>query len=368
MALFEGPIPFEGRAVEARSDGYTDTLTAAILARAEGSVTAAQGAPATAAVEMAAMLWGLALAAARVTPDSGTAAAVSPDVLRHAGREAIRRGQSLHVIDADPFEGVRLMPAYQWDVIGGPRRDTWRWRVTLAGPDTTETITVPDDGVVWLPWAVDAVRPWRGVPPMEYAHVTGALAANLELRLSQEAGAAVGSVIPVPQDGGAGDDDDPLAGLKADLKASRGGVSLVETTSAGWGEGKGGAPQADWKPRRFGADPPAALATLRGDAYEAVCAACGLPPGLSAKSDGTLAREGWRQFVMGRVEPLARAWAVELRRKLNAPALAFDFGALWAHDLAGRAGAFAKLTAGGMTLVDAAAASGVLGDVGRDVG
>ena len=69
----------------------------------------------------------------------------------------------------------------------------------------------------------------------------------------------MGQLLPIPQDGGDGDEDeDPLADLKADLKKLRGNVALVETTNAGWGERKGSAPQGDWVPRRMGADPPAA--------------------------------------------------------------------------------------------------------------
>ena len=196
---------------------------------------------------------------------------------------------------------------------------------------------------------------------MDAASDSAGLAGNLERRLREEAGGPTGSVIPVPVDGGDGDKDtDPLAELKADLRASRGGVSLVETTSAGWGEGRAAGPQRDWRQARYGADPPDALVSLRGDSFDAVCMACGLPPGLSAKSDGTLARESWRQMIMGAVEPVARMWAAELAFKLNAPDLAFDFGALWAHDLIGRTQALKRMTDAGMSLADAAAASGIL--------
>ena len=55
-------------------------------------------------------------------------------------------------------------------------------------------------------------------------------------------------MIPVPQDGGDGDEDtDPLAGLKTDIAAAKGNALLVETTSGGWQEGKVAAPTSDWK-------------------------------------------------------------------------------------------------------------------------
>ena len=354
MPLFDTPIPF----AEKRA-GYTDALVDAIVARASGS--AAADASATSALETAAGQWARAMAAARVSPATPATAALTADVLHIAGRQAIRNGSALFVIDV--VAGVvRLLPVWTWDVHGGPDPDDWWYRCNIAGPSGSTVRTVPAAGVVWLPFARDVAQPWIGLGPLQYARATGQLAGSLEERLGQEAGAPVGSVIPVPVDGGDGTDTDPLAGLKGDLRNSKGGVSLVETTAAGFGEGRGAAPLSDWKPRRYGADPPEPLRGLRMDAYEAVCMACGLPPGLSAKSDGTLAREGWRQFVMGHVEPLARVWAAELSRKLDAPGLALDFRSLWAHDLAGRANAFAKLVSGGMPLADAAAASGVLAD------
>ena len=355
MALFDTPIPFEKR------DGYTDLVVSGLVVRAEG--TAAADASQTAALEIAAGQWACAMAAARVEPAAGAAAALTPAVMHLAGRQAIRRGEALFVIDVDVFGRVRLMPAWTWDVHGGIDPDSLWYRVEISGPEGSRTRTVPAASVVHLTYATDPASPWRGLSPMALAARSGELAGNLETRLSQEAGAPVGSVIPVPVDGGDGGSDDPLADLKSDLRASRGGVSLVETTAAGFGEGRGAAPLQDWKPRRFGADPPDALRGLRSDVYEAVCAACGVPPQLAmGQSDGTLARESWRRFVMGRVEPLARTWAGELSRKLDAPGLVLSFRELWAHDQAGRAAAFAKLVFGGMSLADAAAASGVLSE------
>ena len=357
MALFNSPIPFEKR-----EGGYTDLVAAGLVARAAGTGTA--DASETAALEIAAGQWAGAMAAARVEPATPATAALTPDVLQLAGREAIRRGAALFVIDVDALTGrVRLLPVWAWDVYGGVDPESWWYRVELAGPNGSRTRTIPAAGVVFLPFATDPAAPWRGLSPMALARLTGNLAGNLETRLGQESGAPVGSVIPVPTDGGDGGETDPLADLKADLRASKGGLSLVETTAAGFGEGRQAAPAQDWKPRRYGADPPETLRGLRADVYEAVCAACGVPPQLAmGQLDGTLARESWRRFVMGRVEPLARTWAGELAGKLDAPGLSFSFAALWAHDFAGRAQAFAKLVGAGMALEKAAAVSGVLSD------
>ena len=67
--------------------------------------------------------------------------------------------------------------------------------------------------------------------------------------------------------------------------------------------------------------------------------ACGVPRALAESADGTAAREGWRRFVMGSVEPLLAIVREELAVKLDVPGLAFDLSPLWAHDLAGRAAA-----------------------------
>ena len=133
---------------------------------------------------------------------------------------------------------------------------------------------------------------------MAYATATGALHANLEQRLGQEAGGPVGHLLPVPQDGGDGSETDPLATLKATVGSLDGRVALVETTSAGWGEGMAVAPRQDWISHRFGANPPATLATLRSDSAEAVLAACGVPSALVNDADGTSQREAYRRFVM----------------------------------------------------------------------
>ena len=245
--LFDGPIPFSEK-----REGYTDALVEQILARAGG--TASADASETAALEIAAGVWALALAAARVSPATGAAAlAVSPAALQMAGRQAIRSGGAIFVIDVTAAGAVRLLPAWSWDVPGDPDPASWWYRCTMAGPTGSHTRTVPAAGVMHLRYASDPSAPWRGVSPMALARATGQLAGNLEKRLGQESGAPVGSVIPVPSDGG---------------------VSLVETTSAGFGEGRGAAPMQNWKPRRFGADPPEALRGLRMDVLQAVCLAC----------------------------------------------------------------------------------------------
>ena len=121
----------------------------------------------------------------------------------------------------------------------------------------------------------------------------GPLGIELEKALSDESSGPLRNLIAVPE-GHAGDvpegETDPKAKLEADLHHLRGGAALVETTADGWGD-KGDAPQADWRPRRLGADPPASLAEIRMGVERTLLAACGVPPALFAIGEGTAQRE-----------------------------------------------------------------------------
>ena len=127
---------------------------------------------------------------------------------------------------------------------------------------------------------------------------------------------------------------DPLAALKKDLAALKGAGALVETTR-NWGDSEG-APVGDWQPRRMGANPPATLAELRGQAFESVLSACGVPAELAVSgSQGTGQREAWRRFLHGTIQGAAAVISQELSRKLEVE-VKLSFNALFASDLSGR--------------------------------
>ena len=167
--------------------------------------------------------------------------------------------------------------------------------------------------------------------------------------------------MPVPADGGDGSEDDPLAQLKRDIRAGRGKALLVETTASGWGEGRGAAPLGDWQARRLGPNPAQHSIPTLERATALILGAAGCPPGLfEPRADGTAQREALRRWHLGTVLPLARLLETELSEKLEADVrLTFDNYPL---DLAGRAQAFQKLVAGGMSVTEALATSGLLGN------
>ena len=117
---------------------------------------------------------------------------------------------------------------------------------------------------------------------------------------------------------------------------------------------------SDYKPQRFGADPPASLPSLRTEAGLSVLSACGVPVSLVTDADGTSQREAWRRFVMGAVEPLLGIVAQEVEAKLETR-VSFDLSSLWAHDLAGRASSFKAMVTAGMEVERAAGLAGLMG-------
>ena len=189
-------------------------------------------------------------------------------VMGQMGRDLLLRGESAWEISVDG--AVELYPLAQFEIVGS--RTVWDYQVEVEQPDGTATTRrLPGEQVVHLRYAVDPQRPWKGLGPLDGASTTTKLAGRLETRLSEEAGASVGVLIPTPH---------VDAQLQTDLSKLKGRLALVESTTAGWGEGKQGAPRGDWRPQRIGADPPMALDSLRTSAALSIAAAAGVPPAL----------------------------------------------------------------------------------------
>ena len=148
-----------------------------------------------------------------------------------------------------------------------------------------------------------------------------------------------------------------MEALKADIKGGRGRLHIVDTTSAGWGDGTAAAPRQDWKSNRLGADPPATLGTLREAVKNDIFGVYGIPS--SIHGTGGSARESYRQFLASTIQPLAKLVVQELAVKLDTPALSLDFTELRAADIASRARAYGVLINAGMPPAEAAEATGL---------
>ena len=355
--------PFQTKSKQPeKRDGYADALLAAHYAAAQGVKGASRSA--TSAAEISAGLIGRALASAKVKPDNIITQSLTPGLLNMVGRALIYRGEIAFRISVGSG-GLLLLPSQTIQVFGKANPADWEYLLTETGPSNSETFRVPADEVIHIRWGSDPAQPWRGVSPLSAASLTSRMLAETESQLGDEASGPRGSLIPVPTDGGDGGADDPLKMLKADIGKLKGGLALLETTSAGFGEGRVAAPgygNSDWVPKRLGADPPISSVDLSDQASLRVLSACGIPSALVAIAPGTAAREAFRRFLHVTVAPLLNVVAVECRAKLNVQDLTFDTTELHAADIAGRARAFQSLVGGGMELDQAAGLSGLLID------
>ena len=344
---------------EKRDSGgdFSDAVVRLIEAQAAGT---AADASSTAAVEAASGALSRAFASAEVQGAPWAAEAVSPVFLAQVGRDLIRSGDSMHVIRMGRDGMVRLIPASSWHWEGSHDPASWTVRVTAYGPSTSTTWNLPASAVVFVRWGSTPGQPYVGTGPLSWAHTTARLQSEAERSLADEVGGPLAQLLAIPSDGGDDSDSDPLKLLRADISGARGKALLVETSSAGWGEGKTAAPQADWKQHRLGPMPPDSMATIRKDSFEAVLASCGTPPSLFVDSDGTSQREAVRRWHLNLVLPMARLLEHELTAKLETPIeLKFDTYAL---DMVSRATVVAKLAQAGVPMATALDAVGLADD------
>ena len=347
--------PWQRREKRDSGGDFSDAVVRLIEAQAAGS---AADASSTAAVEAASGALSRAFASAEVVGPAWVQEAVSPGVLAQVGRDLIRNGDSMHVIRVGGDGMVRLIPASSWHWEGNHDPDSWTVRATAYGPSTSTTWNLPAAGVVFVRWGSTPGQPYTGIGPLSWAHTTARLQSEAERSLADEAQGPLAQLLAIPSDGGDDSDSDSLKILKADIAGARGKALLVETSAAGWGEGRTAAPQRDWQASRLGPMPPDAMVTLSDAAFCRVLAACGASPALWDNSDGTSKREALRQWHLGTVQPLARQLEAELSEKLEtAVRLRFD---LYNVDLAGRAQAFQKLVAGGVAVNEALVTAGLL--------
>ena len=114
------------------------------------------------------------------------------------------------------------------------------------------------------------------------------------------------------------------------------------------------------EPRRIGFNAPDSALQARESVYKALLAAAGIPgPALFGEGRSEGKREALRQFLHSTPQPYGDMIGTEAKRKLMAD-IRFGFDRLFASDIQGRARAFKSLVDGGISLQDAAAASGIL--------
>ena len=341
--------PWQQKMERRQSQPFTDAILTALASGVSGD---AASPAASAALEAAAghISRGFAVATVEDVPDH-VGNALTPDLMALIGRDLIRRGESLFLIEVDGA-GLALRPAGSWDVRGGWKRSEWFYRLDLFGPSGNAARLVPSASVLHFQYAVDPARPWLGVSPLGWANESGALHAGVTNALRGDMRAAAASVIPMPPGETPEDeDDDPLAGLKTALKAAGGKSIFVETTAGAHGADYRDRPTQDWQQKRLGPAPPESLGQLLDSTANHVLSASGVDPlvaGLT-RGDGTAHREAFRRFERLTLQPLARLIEPELRLKLDAPDLTISFNSLRSSDFAGLARAYKSLREAGMS-------------------
>lgn len=333
---------------EVRQQPYTDAIIDRLIADANGVEEAAR----IAVSEAVAGLWARAFASATVEPMTPATMGLRPRVLELIGRNLVSQGEILFLIEFVDG-GLTLQSASSWNVTGD---DHWQYEVTLTRPSSSRTVYRPAEAVLHLRYGSDYSTPWTAAGPEERAKDTGQLASNIEKRLAEEAGAPVGSVVPVP-------DTSNVDKLQGDLQALKGNSILVPSTTGGWdvnAQTRDGTTN-DWQPRRFGANPPAVLAAIRQGAGDDIAISAGIAPALiRGDAEGTAMREAWRQFLHGTIQPVANIQLDELQEKLDTPSLTLSFEKLMASDIQGRARSFQSMVGGGMEVERAAQLSGLM--------
>ena len=82
--------------------------------------------------------------------------------------------------------------------------------------------------------------------------------------------------------------------------------------------------------------------------------ALGVPTALLSNSDGNAAKEAYRRLSLNLVQPLGAIAQQELREKLDAPALTFEWERAASHDSAMRSRSYRSLVESGVDPIDAA--------------
>ncbi|MYI06797.1 MAG: hypothetical protein F4059_05640, partial [Gemmatimonadetes bacterium] len=158
------------------------------------------------------------------------AGALTPPVLALIARNLIRRGEDHHRIYV---RGGRLTLepcGFAYAHGNGPDPMTWTYNVTLYGPTDSRHEWVPAAAMLHTRYAVDASRPWLGVPPWSWASETSKAVAALDRFVAGEAGAPHGHLLGVPESPQVDADGEvtPLDAFRADMKAAKGGTLVME--------------------------------------------------------------------------------------------------------------------------------------------
>ncbi len=126
-----------------------------------------------------------AFASAEVQAAGWACNCITPEFLQQVGRDLVRSGDSMHVIDMDALGRVTLLPCSSWHFEGSAHPDSWTVRATFYGPSTSTTRNLPFSGVVFCKWGSTPGQPYIGTGPLSWAHTTARLQSEVERSLAE---------------------------------------------------------------------------------------------------------------------------------------------------------------------------------------
>ena len=285
----------------------TGDYTTQRLSAMYNAVTGAVVMGGVAAVEAVAGRVSRLMETARVSGGPRAEQALTPTVLAMIGRNLIEWGESLHMLKyrrtASGIEYYLCPAQHEWTVYGGTDPEEWVVDATLAGAQTVYESSAPRSAWLHVIRDADPDYPWRGVAPLQRASVSSQLARMAEDALVAEMRQPTKALIPLPQGGGTDTDT-----LRNDIQSRAYQIAFPTTTQAGFGAGRGSAPQTDWKPQRLKPMPEAALVELADRATARVVAALGAHPAImgGGGGNGSVDREAGRQMRKFIMQPMAR--------------------------------------------------------------
>lgn len=321
--------------LETENRNYTQIVTDALLDASADTVADAY----VSAMETAAGALSRAFSAAVTT---GGGRAFTPWVMGQIGRSLVESGESVWL-----RVGMMLERVDNYDF---PTRSIRNYNLNMPDGRVVQATT---DRVLHVRWNVNIYN-GRGVGPLQQARNLRQLMQRLEGSMRDELGAAVGYLLPIPEDG----QSENVANLKKQIAELKGRIAVIETARGGWGQGPAQGTRREFDLQRLGPNVPDSSVQLYQSARDAVFAACGYPPVLAGTEDGTAQREAWRRYLHGTVSPLGRL-VIEAAAAAGL-SVDIDWKNLFASDIQGRARAFQSLVGAGMSLERAAAASGIL--------
>ncbi len=302
----------------------------------------------TAAVETALGMVGRAFMLAEPRPRMP---ALTPLMLSMIARQLLVDGNALFEIRVNRTTGdIQLIPVGEYEIAGDVAPETWQYRIDQEKPNGDRVRrVVPYKGMVHVRYMPRPAAPWAGIAPLVAAGMSATQYAKIEKSLDMDAAPPSGLLLATPDGANQGIIDQAAAALNT----GRGGISLMQTTAGGFGQGTQAAPKQDWDQKRFGPMVPTASVDLREKTALWILDALGVPATLHT-SQGGAQREAYRHLFTATIVPLGALIASELSEKLER-SIRFAFPVEFESDISARTRGFKSLVEVGVKPVVAAA-------------